>query len=113
MEITTITLNSDSNSNQNVSESELPPLSNSDSDLSSSLSSLAEMAFDPKEAFTLCRNANAFDEINLILANKFGGKAPLCVLIADMVNLRQRDNEDAKILWRWSLTATKKIRGGF
>lgn len=41
---------SDSNSNHNVSESELPSLSNSDSKLNSSLSSLTEMAFDPKEA---------------------------------------------------------------
>lgn len=48
------------------------------------------------EAFTLCRNATTFEEIKTILSNKFGEKAPLNVLISDMVNLRQRDNEDAK-----------------
>ena len=49
-----------------------------------------------RDAFTLCRNATTYDEIKTILTTKFGEKAPLNVLISDMVNLRQKDHEDAK-----------------
>lgn len=61
------------------------------------------------EAFTLCRNATTFDEIKNILSNKFGEKAPLNVLISDMVNLRQRENEDAKSYGDRALILQEKL----
>ena len=62
-----------------------------------------------REAFTLCRNATTFEEIKTILSNKFGEKAPLNVLISDMVNLRQKENEDAKSYGDRALILQEKL----
>lgn len=48
------------------------------------------------EAFTLCRNCTTYSEISKTLARKYGEDTPLSVLIKEMVNLRQKNFEDAK-----------------
>lgn len=61
------------------------------------------------EAFTLCRNATTFNEIKEILSKKFGERATLNVLLSEMVNLQQKEHEDAKSYGDRALLLEEKI----
>lgn len=61
------------------------------------------------EAFTLCRNATTFNEINEIFSKKFGERATLIVLLSEMVNLQQKEHEDAKSYGDRALLLEEKI----